>query len=182
MQATELLRLCEERIDLMLRHLVDVDSDLPSDGEVRLSRDTLAELSSLAESTWQFAERIAQLTAYVPDDGVDASYSQVAEAAAQELSQGILDVERARWVAVLLDREAGWHALGAGLRSVDIRSAWGSVKVADLVGAFRGVGSTRTRDTLNSAQIPGDAEFESCSADAMHRLADVLCGEASSAE
>jgi hypothetical protein len=174
-QATELLRLCEDRVDLALRLLAGVDSDLSEDGRVTLAGEVLAELSQLTTSAWQIAERVAQLTAGLPEqDGIDATYPQLADAAAQDLAQGMLDIDRVRWAAALLNRDLGWPALGSGLLNVDVRSAWGPTKLETILGAFRGAGQTRTRDAIGAAKLPFDADFASCSLPAIARLASAL--------
>ncbi len=177
-QATELLRLCEDRVDLALRLLAGIDSDLPEDQRVTLAGETLAELGQLTTSAWQIAERVAQLTSGMPEqDGIDATYPQLADAAAQDLAQGILDIDRARWAAALLRRDIGWPALGTGLLNVDVRSAWGSIRLEAFLGAFRGAGQMQTRDAIGAAQLPFDADFASCSIPALTRLASALGGD-----
>jgi hypothetical protein len=179
-QIAELLVRIERLGGRALRILGEVDGDLAEDASPRLSAEELAELCVLSLDVAQLAERLQGLAEALPAGQVAVAYPEVAAAAAEELAQGIIDAERARLAARLLDRDRGWRALARGLAQGDSHTVWEDTTVADLLGGFRGVSADEVRELAAAAGLTGDADIAACAPEEVARLAVSLERHASS--
>jgi hypothetical protein len=173
-QIAELLARIEQLGGRALRMLGEVDGDLAEDVFLTFSPDQLADLSALVLDAAQLAERLQTLGEALPTDEVEVSYPDVAAAAARDLAAGIIDVERVRLAARLLERGAGWRALAEGLEHADSHTAWEDATLADLLSGFRGVSEEDVRAIAADAWLTADAEIASCDPVAVVRLAASL--------
>jgi len=179
-QVAELLLRVERLGGRTLRILGEVDGDLAEDASPRLSSEEVAELSALVLDLAQLAERLQGLAEALPAGPVEVAYPEVAAAAGEELAQGIIDGERARLAARLLDRDRGWRALARGLAQGDSHTAWEETTIADLLGGFRGVSAGEARELAAGAGLSGDAEIAGCDPSEIVRLVASLEQHASS--
>jgi hypothetical protein len=173
-QIAELLVRIERLGAGALRSLGEVDGDLAEDAFLTFSSEELTDLSVLLLDLAQLAERLQALTEALPEGELEVSYPDVAGAAARDLAGGIIDAERARLAARLLDRGRGWRALAEGLEHADSHTAWEETTIADLLGGFRGVAEEDVRAVAARACLPTDAEIASCDPVAVVRLAASL--------
>lgn len=179
-QIAELLVHIERLGGRALRILGEVDGDLAEDASLHLSSAELGEVASLALDVAQLAERLQALAEALPAGQVEIAYPDVAEAAAHELAQGIIDGERARLAARLLDRDHGWRALAHGLEQGDSHTVWEDTTIADLLGGFRGVTPDEARALAAEAGLTAGADIARCDPDDVMRLAASLAQRASS--
>jgi hypothetical protein len=173
-QIADLLARGKRLGDRALRILSDVDADLPDDASSTLSAGETAELAALVLDIVQLGERLQVLAEALPREETAVGYAEVAAAAAADLAHGIIDVERARLAARVLDPHTGWRALAEGLTQTDSHTAWEAATIGDVLGSFRGVSPAAVHAVAADASLSADAELASCDPLAVVRLAASL--------
>lgn len=140
-----------------------------------LKRTAIEEVHRAVDNIEQLAERAASLTESLPVEAVEISYEDLATAASRELAEGnILDAERVRLAARVLDHRTGWRSLAHGLRATDAHTAWETTTISDLLGSFRHVPPKLVREIATAAGIAPGAEIAACEPDEIARLAAQL--------
>lgn len=173
-QLTEILRAAEACNDEVLRALRNIDTDLPESSRVARSGEALAHLKSTLNDLSQLVERAAALTEQLPATDIDVDYDGLAAAAAHDLAEGILDPDRARWAAELLDYRVGWRALAEGLRTSDAHGGWGGLTLQDLLTAFRRARVTHVRELIAATDMTPATAFTECTPPQLALLAASL--------
>ncbi len=173
-QVADLMRSLEAHTDAGLRKLTDLDGELQSGAEVTVDRESLGQLRDAVGEVVQRAERAEQLLDALPADPILANYQTVADAAARDLAEGILDRETARLASTLLTWRQGWPALAESLRTTDVFHAWNDTTVADVLGAFRDVSPHLVRLIATRAALAPGTELSSCTTEQIAQLAGQL--------
>lgn len=173
-QLAELLRSFGGLVGGAEEELRDLTASMAPDAVVELPRERLAAIAALADDVLQLALRAQALAEALPDEPLDVDYDAIAEAAAAELAEGVLDPDRALLAARLLPRPAGWRALAHCLRALDVRDAWQDLTVGELLGAFRDVAPVVAERTAEAAGIAAAAELADCTPEEIARLASAL--------
>jgi hypothetical protein len=181
-QIAELVRAGEERLLRALRTLnVDARVTMPEQSGWVLSGEEAEELRTVLIEHSETAEQLRALAERLPEQGVAATYVDVRDGAAAALSDGILDPAAVAMAAAVLDVRVGWRALADSLASTDVRSAWTTRGVADLLGAFRGADRRLVQSALREADIAPEERWPDLSATSTRRLAAALSTRAEQA-
>lgn len=171
----ELLRRAEDLSRDALRTLgAQPGGELAEGATVALSAEAIERLNATLATVADIAEQLRLLAERLPEDALTVSYSAAREGAAATLADGPFDYERALIAARVLDVDAGWPALAACLRAIDVRETWPGRSPRELLRAFRGADSQLAAHALQRAGLTPETTFEACSATQIARLADVL--------
>jgi hypothetical protein len=152
----------------------DAHGGMPADAELSLGSTERQRVSDTLEEVAETADRLLLLASQLPQGEVHASYEDVRDAAAEDLTNGILDPQRALLAARLLDVRSGWPALAVALRESDVVTAWGSITVEQLLGRFRGGDRELVQRVVAEAGLPPDSPFASCQDAWLEQLAGAL--------
>ena len=174
-QIAELVRRAEE-LHLRAMNLLppEARADILEGAVATMPAVEIEQLATAAAEGAEIAEQIRQLAQSLPDEDVEIAYEDVREAAAADLTRGMLDAERVLVVARVLDVATGWPALAETLRVVDIRDSWTDWTPRQMLSAFRGAGRQLVTLALQLADIPPETAYADCTAEQLARLADAI--------
>ncbi len=149
-------------------------AEMPQGTDTEMFAADIERLTSIANESADIAEQVRHLAQSLPDEEVEIVYGDVCEAAAADLTDGMLDHERVLVAARVLDVRRGWPALAEGLRVVDIRDSWASATPRRTLSAFRGAGRALVSRALQAGGISSDAAYIDCAPEQLSSLADAI--------
>lgn len=151
-----------------------LDPDTRDGADVRLASADVGELKMLCALLAELGVQVGDLAQRLPDDDLHGTVDELAEEAASDLREGIIDPDRARLAALILTADMGFPALAEALRSGDTHQQWEHLTVGELLGSFRDATDAATSRVLEAANLSDAAEFATCGADELDRLAVAL--------
>ena len=151
-----------------------LDPDRLDGGDVRLTSADVSELKMLCALLAELGMQVGDLGQRLPEGDLQGTADELAEEAAADLREGIIDPERARLAARLLTPDMGFPALAEALRSGDTHHQWEHLSVGELLASFRDATADAISGVLEAAHLSDAAEFATCDAHELDRLAVAL--------
>lgn len=147
-------------------------ADDPSDLR-RLAPHELEQLTALSEDVAELAGQIALILDGLPHAPLTAAEREISDAARATLAGGVADQRRAFTAAGMLDMREGFPALAQSLVDTDAHAFW-TVRVVELLAAFRDVDDIRARQAAALAGVPETARFDELRPERVLELAHLL--------
>lgn len=122
----------------------------------QLGAHDLEQVSTMSEDVSELSSQIALIVDGLPLAAITVAEPEIAEAACAALADGIVDQRRALTAASFLTAAEGFPALSAAFVDTDAHAYW-TVRVVDMLSAFRDVDETRARQMAALAGVSATA-------------------------
>lgn len=174
-QIADLLQRADQNRSSIQRLLgPDTNASAPSTLSASISGADIDDIKAAISDGRELAEQLDHLADGLTHAGVEISYEDLCKGAAEALSLGTLDGNRALLAARILAVNPGWHALASCIRVVDVSGSWNGLAPRELLGQFRGADDELVATVLASAGIPPEAWFSTLERRSLSRLAAAL--------